>query len=72
MPRNCNLSTREQYIKQTNLEAVVAQTESQEMAHVADRVGKVLQLVVLEVERGEVGARADLRGDGLEVVVRHV
>ena len=42
------------------------------MAHVADRVGEVLQLVVLEVERGEVGAGADLRGDGLEVVVRHV
>ena len=66
------LSEYKRAIYQTNLEAVVAQTESQEMAHVADRVGEVLQLVVLEVERGEVGARADLRGDGLEVVVRHV
>ena len=42
------------------------------MTHVANRIGEVLQLVMLEVKGGEVGACADLRRNRLEVVVRHV
>ena len=42
------------------------------MLEVPDAVWEVGELVVLQVEGAEVGAAADLVGDGLQLVVGHV